>query len=80
MCHCPSEYSGIQGQVFKWFVWPGAAKTQEHQLSSTDVLQIAGRAAATLAGLGSQAEASPLDSARPLRVLCISGAHAGACC
>ena len=26
---CPSEYSGIQGQVFKWFVWPGAAKTQE---------------------------------------------------
>lgn len=41
MAKCPSEYSGIQGQVFKWFIWPGAAKTQEHQLNSTDSLQIA---------------------------------------
>lgn len=77
MAKCPSEYSGIQGQVFKWFIWPGAAKTQEHQLNSTDSLQIAWEVptAATLAGLGSQAEASPSDSARPLGVSCVSGAQ-----
>lgn len=78
---CPSEYSGIQGQVFKWFAWPGAAKPQEHQLSSTDILQIAWEVptAANAAGLGSQVEAS-LNSAHQSVVVCISGAHAGACC
>ena len=62
---CPSEYSGIQGQVFKRFVWPGAAKTQEHQLSSTHVLQIAWPAAATSAGLGSQAGGFPFRLSTP---------------